>query len=173
MMSHFNLKSLAFYGTAIAAVVILFRVVSAYGEANLKAPPPVGEHYRINAQNLPGCLKSDALLLNIKQSGIYLNGSLLPANSSTQVETIAEEKPSLSGQLSYPQLSLSGSVPWVTNCNNAGGQANGSKDTISVKIQGVVQGETIRGQITLNSVPTAAEFTAQREAPTKQPGKEH
>lgn len=39
MSSHFSPKSLLFYGTMIGSVAILFRVVSGYGEANLKAPP--------------------------------------------------------------------------------------------------------------------------------------
>jgi hypothetical protein len=172
-MSHFNLKSLTFYGVAIAAVVILFNVVTAYGKANLKAQPKIDGRYRISAENLPGCLKSDALLLNIKQSGIYLNGSILPAQKNTQLETLAEEKPSLNGELSHPKLSLSGSLPWVSSCNNAAVQANASGHPLSVKIQGIVQGETLTGQITLSSMPMAAEFTAGRETPVEKPGNEH
>lgn len=168
-MSHFNLKSLAFYGIAIGSVVLLFNAVTAYGNANLKAPAKIGSRYRINAQNLPGCLKSEALFLDIQQSGIYLSGFLLPAKNNPQLETLAAEKPSLTGQLSYPNLDLSGSVPWVPNCH----QPNGSGRPIRVKIQGVVQGEILTGQIVLNSTPIVAEFTAQREALKKQPGQEH
>ena len=164
-MSHFSLKSLSFYAVTIGSVVLLFNGVTAYGEANLKGPPKMDGRYRINAQNLPGCLKADALLLNIKQSGIYLNGSLLPTQKNTQLETLAEEKPSLNGQLSHPKLSLSGPVPWVPNCNNAVRQADASEQALSVNIQGVVQGKTITGQISLNSTPTKAEFIAQLEAP--------
>ena len=164
-MSHFSLKSLSFYAVTIGSVVLLFNGVTAYGEANLKGPPKMDGRYRINAQNLPGCLKADALLLNIKQSGIYLNGSLLPTQKNTQLETLAEEKPSLNGQLSHPKLSLSGPVPWVPNCNNAVRQADASGQALSVNIQGVVQGKTITGQISLNSTPTKAEFIAQLEAP--------
>jgi len=172
-MSHFNLKSLTFYGVAIGSVVILFNVVTAYGKANLKAQPKIAGRYRISAENLPGCLKSDALLLNIKQSGIYLNGSILPAQKNTQLETLAEEKPSLNGELSHPKLSLSGSLPWVSSCNNAAVQADVSGHPLSVKIQGIVQGETLTGQITLSSMPMAAEFTAGRETPVEKPGNEH
>lgn len=63
---------------AISSVVVLFKVVTAYGETNLKAPPAIGGPYRISTQNLPGCLKANRLVLNIKQSSIYLFGSLLP-----------------------------------------------------------------------------------------------
>jgi hypothetical protein len=170
MMSHFNLKSLAFYGVAIGSVVLLFRVVSVYGEANLKAPPAVGGSYRISAQNLPGCLKSDTLVLDIKQSGTYLFGSLLPGKTDAKTATMAEEKPSLTGRLSTQQLSIEGPIPWVSSCNKPVAQADGSGGTISVKIQGVINEETLDGQIALSSTPTAAEFTAQREAPVEQAG---
>ncbi len=172
-MSHFNLKSLTFYGGAIGVVVVLFNVVTAYGKTNLKAPPNIDGRYRLSAQNLPGCLQSDALVLNIKQSGIYLNGSLLPAQTNTHIETLAQEKPSLNGEFKSPNLSVSGSVPWVSSCKNATGEAEASGHPLSVNIQGVVQGETLTGQITLSSMPSAAEFTAQRETPVEQPGKEH
>ncbi|HEY9636217.1 MAG TPA: hypothetical protein V6D14_22615 [Coleofasciculaceae cyanobacterium] len=172
-MSHFSLKTLTFYGVAIGSVVILFRVVSAYGETSLKAPPPIGGSYRISAQNLPECLKSDTLVLNINQSGVYLFGSLLPGKADTQIATVAEEKPSLTGRLSNnQQLSLSGPAPWVTSCN-APKQADTSEGTISVKIQGVVKGETLAGQIRLSSTSAPAEFTAQREAPVEQAGNKH
>ncbi len=165
-MSHFNLKSLTFYGVAIGSVVVLFKVVTAYGNTSLKAPLPIGGSYRIPAQNLPGCLKSDALVLNVKQSGIYLFGSLLPAKIDVKTATIAEEKPSLTGRLSNQQLLLKGSTPGIIQCNKPVGQSDGGSDRI--KIRGVVKGATLSGQIMLNSTPTTAEFTAQREAAVEQ-----
>ena len=168
-MSHFSLKSLTFYGVAISLVVVLFKVVSAWGETNLKAPPAIGGSYKINAQKLPGCLKSDALVLDIKQSGIYLFGSLLSAKTDVQKATVAEEKPSLNGHYSNQKLSLEGSVPWITKCN----KADGSGGTLSVKIQGVVKGKTLTGQIALSSKSAAAQFTAQQEEPVEQSGNKH
>lgn len=172
-MSHFSLKSLSFYGVAIGSVVLLFNGVTAYGEANLKAPPKMDGRYRISAQNLPGCLKADALLLNIKQSGIYLNGSILPAKKNPQLETLAQEKPSLNGEFKSPNLSLSGSAPWIASCNNAVRQAEASGQPLSVKIQGIVKGKTLTGQISLSSMPIVAEFTAEQEIQEKQAGSEH
>ncbi len=169
MMSHFNLKSFTLYSLTIGAVVVLFKVVSAFGETNLKAPPAIGGSYQINAQKLPGCLKLDALVLDIKQSGIYLFGSLLPAKTDVKTATVAEEKPSLNGRYNNQQLILEGPVPWVTQCN----RADGSGGTISVKIQGVVKGKTLAGKIALSSTPAAAEFTAQQEEPVEQPGNKH
>ncbi|HAA27539.1 MAG TPA: hypothetical protein DCE56_07510 [Cyanobacteria bacterium UBA8553] len=117
-------------GIMLGSSVVLFKVVSAYGETHLKAPPAIGGSYQINAQKLPGCLKSDALVLDIKQFGVYLFASLLPAKTDDQKTTIAEEKPSMNGRFNNQQLSLEGSVPWITKCN----KADGSRGTISVKI---------------------------------------
>lgn len=172
-MSHFNLKSLAFYGVAIGSVVVLFKVVTAYGETRLKAPPPIGGAYRISAQNLPGCLQSDELVLDIQQSGIYLFGSLLPTTINEKAATVAEEKPSLTGNFQNQQLHLEGSIPWISGCNASVKQANGAAGSNWVKIQGVVKGETLVGQIALSSTPTATEFTAQREARAEQSRSKH
>ncbi|HBB30292.1 MAG TPA: hypothetical protein DDZ80_32795, partial [Cyanobacteria bacterium UBA8803] len=157
-MSHFNLKSLTFYGTAISSVVILFKVVTAYGNTNLKAPASMGGSYRIGSQNLPGCLQSDALVLDIQQSGIYLFGSLLPGDAKVEQVTSAKKKPTLSGQLINQQLSLEGSVTSISRCHSAVGAGEHNR----VKIQGVVQGKTLVGQIQLNSTP-ALEFRAERK----------
>lgn len=167
-MGHFNFKSLAFYGVAIGAVLLLFEVVTAYGEANLKAPAPIDGRYRLSyTQNLPKCPKSDALVLTIQQSGIYLNGSLLPAQTNAQQPTSAEEKPSMTGQLSNQQLSLSGTVPRSTFCINAVPQANDNSFS-SVRIQSRVEGKNLEGKITLNGIPEAIGFTAQRESPVQE-----
>ena len=160
-MSHFNLKSLSFYGVAIGSVVILFNVVSAYGESKLKAPPAIDGRYRISAENLPECLKSQALILNIQQSGIYLSGSLLSAGNRAHSETTAEENPSLTGLWQNEQLNLSGSVPHVTTCNNP-----------AVTIQGRLEEKNIAGKMHLSSIPGKVEFTAQPE-PVQQQKKEH
>lgn len=176
MMGHFNFKSLAFYGVAIGSVLLLFEVVTAYGEANLKASAPIDGRYRLTlAQNLPSCLKSDALVLTIQQSGIYLNGSLLPAQTNAQMPTSAQNKPSLTGQTGNQQLSLSGTVPSSTFCNNPDSQALAiarPKDNpfSSVRIQSRVEGEKLEGKMTGSGIPEAIGFTAQRETPA-QPSK--
>lgn len=167
-MGHFNFKSLAFYGVAIGAVLLLFEVVTAYGETNLKAPAPIDGRYRLSyTQNLPKCPKSDALVLTIQQSGIYLNGSLSPAQTNAQQPTSAEEKPSMTGQLINQQLSLSGTVPQSTFCIKAVPQANDNSSS-SVRIQSRVEGKNLEGKITLNGIPEAIGFTAQRESPAQE-----
>jgi hypothetical protein len=172
MSSHFNFKSLAFYGVAIGSVLVLFNVVTTYGEAKLKAPAPIDGRYPLSYTQKPDCKKSDALVLTIEQSGIYLNASLLPAQSNTQQPTSAKKKPSLTGQLSNQQLILAGTVPNSTLCNNPVSQAEMSarpqaNSSSSVKIQSRVEGENLEGQITLSGIPEAIGFTAQRETPVQ------
>ncbi|MFB2923488.1 hypothetical protein [Aerosakkonema funiforme] len=159
-MSHFNFKSFTFYGLAIGFVVLLFKVVTTYGH-NLKAPPPIQGRYRIIAQNLPKCLASDELLLNIQQSGIYLNGSLLTAdknvessNVTSASQTSVQEKPSLFGLWQNQQFTLSGTTNKFISCERK----------INVTIQAFVKGETLNGKMTLTSAAQPIEFTAQREA---------
>lgn len=170
-MSHFNLKSLAFYGGAIGAVVVLFSVVTAYGKAHLNAPPAVTGRYRLNAQNLPGCLKAEALVLTIDQSGEYLHGSLLPGNTVEKKAT--QKKLTLEGELQNQQLTLSGPVPQLTSCNKSVNSGDASPRSSSVKIQGRLEGKILAGQIAVNSIPQPAEFTAQLEPSEEQAGNKH
>lgn len=165
-MKHFNFKSLGFYGGAIVGVVVLFQAVTTYGEANLKAPASIDGRYRLSYnQNLPNCAKSDTPVLTIEQSGIYLNGFLLPANVDTKQEKGGKQKPSLTGQISNQQLSLIGTVSSSTLCNKPVSQAESTSS--SVRIQSQVEGENLSGKITLSGIPEAIGFTAQREAPVQ------
>ena len=165
MMNHFNFKSLAFYGVAIASVLILFKVVTAYGETNLKAPAPISGSYRMKlAQNLSICPKSSELLLDIQQSGIYLNGSLLPASVDAQQASSSEKRPSLTGKISNQQLTLAGTVPNSTFCNNQPQQ---------VSIQSLLHKENLAGKLTLNTIPQSIAFTAQRLAPAQEKSSSH
>ena len=157
MKNHFKIQSLMFYGIAIGSVLILFKVVSAYGETNLKAPTSIDGFYRLTlAQNLPNCPNSSNLILDIQQSGIYLNGSLLPASSNTQQARSGEKSPSLTGKISNQQLNLAGIVPISTFCNSQSQQ---------VSIQSLVQKENLLGKLTLNTIPTEFKFTAKRLPP--------
>jgi hypothetical protein len=154
-MNHFNFKSLAFYGVAISSVLLLFKTVSAYGENNLKAPPPVNGQYRLTlAENLPNCEKSDTLTLNIEQSGIYLNVSVLSANPNADTN----EKRSLAGLLRNQQLNLSGKVSKSILCNIPRPQ-NDPLNSVTIQMQLVDKGN-ITGQLTVNGIPQTLKFTA-------------
>jgi len=168
-MNHLSLKSLAFYGIAIGSVSLLFKVVTAYGETNLKAPPAIAGSYRFDAKNLPECLKSDALVLTIEQSGVYLSGNLRSGNSEVDREKIAEEKPSLVGKWENQGLSLSGAVPNLAGCSDS--RAIGKNS--SVKLRGIVDGESLKGKISLTDRAAATDFTAQREVAAKPQKQEH
>lgn len=164
----FNFKSLAFYGGAIAGVVVLFEFVTKYGETYLKAPPLIEGRYPLTFAQKPDCLKSDALVLTIQQSGSYLSASLLPINANAPRATSASEKPFLTGQLSNQHLNISGADK-VKICNNAVSQTeiidhSTDNQPSFVNIQGRVEGKTLQGQIKLSSISQAIEFTAQRES---------
>ncbi|MHC5599748.1 MAG: hypothetical protein ACYTXC_28090 [Nostoc sp.] len=154
-MNHFNFKSLAFYGVAIISVLVLFKTVSAYGEKNLKAPPIVNGRYRLTlAENLPNCEKSDTLTLNIEQSGIYLNASVLPANANADTD----EKHSLAGILKNQQLNLSGKVGRSILCNIPQPQ-NDPLNSVTIQMQLVDKG-SMTGELTVNGIPKTLKFTA-------------
>ncbi|WP_017314753.1 hypothetical protein [Mastigocladopsis repens] len=113
---------------AISSVLFLFKVVTAYGESKLKAPPAINSRYGLLFdENLPTCEKSNALLLNIQQSGIYVNGFLLPVNSHTKTSTRSETDSSLTGRLENQQLSLSGNVPRYILCNISSSQTQANR----------------------------------------------
>ncbi|MBD2772455.1 hypothetical protein [Iningainema tapete] len=161
-MHHLNLKSLAFYGVAIGSVLLLFKVVTVYGETKLKAPSQIEENYRLSFQkNLPICEKSDVLMLKIQQSGIYLNGFLLPADATTELFTSTTSNPTLTGRLSNQQLNLSGKVSRTILCNIIGSQTPtniNSFDSVSMLVQ-LVDQKSLNGQMNINGTDTI-EFTA-------------
>lgn len=154
-MNHFNFKSLAFYGVAIGSVLILFKTVTAYGESQLKASPTINSRYRLTlAKNLPNCEQANNLMLNIQQSGIYLNASLLPANTNAETE-----KPlSLTGLLKNQQLQLSGKIDQSILCN----KPQSEKDPVETVIvqMALVDKSNISGQLKVNSIPQTLGFTA-------------
>jgi hypothetical protein len=166
MKNHFKLQSLVFYGVAISSVLLLFKVVTAYGETNLKAPAPIEGRYRLSLdQNLPNCLELSDLVLDIQQSGIYLNGSLLPADSNAQQTKSGKKRPSLTGKLSNQQLQLSGSVPISNICNRPV-----SSNLNAVTIQSQIQKASLAGKLTLAAIGESSKeikFTAQRETPAQ------
>lgn len=157
-MNHLKFQSLAFYGVAIGSVLILFKVVTTYGEANVKAPAPIEGRYRLALEgSIPNCSPVSNLVLGIQQSGIYLNGFLSPAQISQDSSTAAE-KSSLTGALNNQQLLLSGKVPTNLCSNPAAWDAN------SVTIQAQIQKESLAGKLVL-SASKEFKFTALRENP--------
>jgi hypothetical protein len=161
-MPKFNVKTLMFYGVMIGSVIVLFKAVTAYGETNLKAPPPIDGGYRINANNLPACLKTETLMLIVNQSGIYLGGSLLPVNPNEDIEISVDEKPSLDGRWQKNGLTLSGNMPHLSRCNSSQ----------RVKIEGTIKDNILSGKISLNSDNQMVEFRGKREKIVKETKKQ-
>ncbi|WGV24887.1 hypothetical protein [Halotia branconii] len=154
-MNHFNFKSLAFYGVALGSVLLLFKAVTAYGETNLQASTIIGDRYRLTFnENLPNCGTSNPLMLNIQQSGIYLNASFLPANTNADTK-----KPlSLTGNLKNHQLSLSGKIDTDIFCDLPDPHKGSQKSAI---IQMQLRDQLpITGQLNVNGIPQPLKFTA-------------
>ncbi|UNU26673.1 hypothetical protein [Microcoleus vaginatus] len=159
MMNHLSLKSLAFYGIAIGSASLLFKVVTAYGETNLNAPPALAGNYRFDPNNLPECLKSDVLVLTIEQSGVYLSGNLRSGSREGREKT-AQGKASLLGKWETQGLNLSGAVPNLAGCSDSTATGQNS----SVKMRGIIEQESLKGKISLTDGAAATDFTAPREA---------
>lgn len=160
MSSHFSFKSLSFYAVAVGSVLLLFNAVTAYGESRLKAPSAIGGRYRLAfANSLPSCAKLEPLLLVIDQSGVYANGVILPASTTTENPMSAEERLTLTGSFRNRQLNLSGTVPQSVLCNQS--SASGTK---AIAINSRIEENTIVGEIALDSQPQKTQFTAQKQA---------
>lgn len=159
MSSYF--KSIAFYGVAICLVLLLFSIVTSYGEANLKAPTAIDGRYHFSYSPKRNCSSPNPLVLTIGQSGIYLNGFFsVDADAAHQVKA-SEQQSSLTGQLNNQQLNLTGTVLNSTLCNNLVSQAHATSHVI---IQSQIEGANLQGQITLSGIPGRIDFTAQKEA---------
>jgi hypothetical protein len=161
-MSHFNVKTLSFYSIAIGSVLLLFKVVSTYGETKLNAAPNIDGSYQfLQAQDLPDCLQGQQLKLNIEQSGIYLFGNLEVAllgkttgvydNRAVQLQSKPGSvvKIPLSGDLKDHQVIMSGK-----------GNVPGCEAQLQLAIQGKHENHNLVGQIKDNLSQTEGTFSA-------------
>jgi hypothetical protein len=170
-MKHSSMsKHVLFYVVIIGSVLVLFQLVSTYGESNLKAPPNVNGRY-LSASPPPGCLDGDRLVLTIQQSGIYLNGFVnlgqdsMPQNAA-ESESTSEAKPSLTGLWKPEQLTLAGETD-VLDCV-ANKQSSSSSAASTVTVQGQVKADAVfTGQLSVEGSPQPWQFTAQRQAAAK------
>jgi hypothetical protein len=157
-MHHFNVKSLTFYTIAITSVMLVFKVVTAYGESQLKAPKSVfGKYYITLAENLSNC-KKNTLVLDIQQSGIFLNASLSSTPSNQEISTHREKTYSLNGKFNNNSFSLSGRVDNTRLCNAI-------PETLQASL--VPEGG-LSGQITFKDVPKSIKFNAILQKPQEQ-----
>lgn len=159
-MSHFSKKSLLFYGVAISSVLLLFKVVSTYGENKLHAASKIGGNYKlVDSQNLHKCLQEKKLTLNIEQSGIYLFGHLVVADLSGKQKTV--EIP-LSGDFKEPTIIMAGI-----------GSPDGCNSPLQLAIQGQKQNTNLVGTIQEMASGTEGIFTANYQPPKSKPSEDH
>jgi hypothetical protein len=170
-----KLKSLIFYTIAIASVLVLFKIVTNYGENNLKAPVAISGRYRLTElENLSNCQKPDSLILNIQQSGMFLNGSLLSATNTKEISHTNENNLSLIGKLNNQQLTISGKVRKTILCNNPTQPSANKKsqpDDLNLFILQaslIPQGGFV-GTITGNEISKPIKFSAIRDKSEEQP----
>ncbi len=152
------------YGVAIASVVILFKVVTNYGEANLQAHPNINGRYRLIGAKLPPCFQAKPVILTIQQSGVYLNGNL--SNVETKTNSSLKEKLPLKGKWQNQQLQLSGLLPAKQICESLLAQSP-TNDNLLVNIQADLpnykpeENSQIKGQITIDKLGEKLDFTTQ------------
>jgi hypothetical protein len=169
-MSHFNVKTLSFYGIAISSVLLLFKVVSAYGETKLNAAVDIDGSYQFSqVANLPDCLQGKQLNLNIEQSGVYLFGNLEVAspgetsggdvNSAIQPQSKSERavKIPFNGDFNNNQVVMSGKGN-VANCDSE----------LQLTIQGERENNNLVGQIQDNLAKTEGAFVARYQKPASE-----
>ena len=137
-MSHFNQKSLIFYGVAIGAVVILFRLVTWYGTTHLRAPASIYGDYGLTLGPSPQCAQPSPLVLTIQQSGTYLNGRLEVVDLDRPPHREEGVVLPLKGQWQPPAVNLQGRLARVNVCG---------QKLDSVELSGVWSGDTLVGQI--------------------------
>lgn len=155
MSNTFNFKFLTISGVAIATVIIIFKTVTAYGENNLSATSLINKTYHLTlSKNLTNCEKINTLVLNIQQSGIYLNASLQPLTNQQNIEN----PPSLTGLLNNQQLELSGKIDNSIFCQIPD-KSNNQTQQITLQISQINQ-KNIHGKITINNLSQTLEFTA-------------
>lgn len=106
--------NLVFYTVTLLTVLGLFQITTAYGEANLKAPPNLNGRYLTDAA-APGCPTNSRLALTIQQSGRYLNAALELDKASDAARISAPKTLGLRGSWRQ-QIYLAGSAPDLAAC---------------------------------------------------------
>lgn len=161
-MSNFNRKTASFYGITIVFVLILFKVITAYGEANLKPSPTIGGSYKLAIVPQANCSNPEKLLLVIEQSGVYLGATLLPNDSSQALVEYPKFFP-LRGKWKEAQLTLTGTIANLHICGSPSLATASSQQKnlpTTIEIQAAFSGESLQGQMTLNSQAESLKFTA-------------
>jgi hypothetical protein len=151
-LSHFDRKSLIFYGVAISSVVTLFSVVSRYGTTRLQAPTAIGGNYQLQIEPSEQCSEPPSLQLRLQQSGVFVNGALVADSTEAKSAEAGGEPFNLDGSWRSPDLNLVGRSPAMTVCG---------QPVESVAIAGTHEGESFSGQLTFAGLPAPLTFESQ------------
>jgi hypothetical protein len=160
----------AFYGGMVLFVVVLLQAVTAYGERNLKAQPNISGRY-VSTTAPPGCPDRDRLVLDVQQSGIYLNVFLMmqQADSIQPTETNSEKHPTFTGTWQHPQVSLAGKTDVFAGCTTATAPGTAAIATLQGEVTAQPEGQFV-GQLKLDNGALGNEpwqFQAQKQAKPK------
>lgn len=143
-------KFLAFYGSTLVLVLLLFRWITTYGEANLQAPPNLSGRY-MSTTVPPGCPADYQLVLTLEQSGIYLNGDLALEQGQQTVRSAAHA-PTLKGRWQKGQIALTGRTSAFATCSTSTDRRN-NRVTVQGNLTHPSAGDTAEpmftGQLTL------------------------
>ncbi|OUC16504.1 MAG: hypothetical protein B0A82_01130 [Alkalinema sp. CACIAM 70d] len=163
-MHFLNKTSLIFYASAITLVVTLFMIVTRYGEANLKAEKKIAGKYTIatsSSKTLNG------QVLELDQSGIYLNGGLYAATIAQddrqmpKVYSLSGSKQGalwvLSGTTSAAACASTDSAPEFTR------QQGQIATTLTLTIEAAPSPTIVQGQLTCPTPTPSVSFTAQKQ----------
>lgn len=152
-------KFLIFYAAATGAVITLFTLTTAYGEAHLRAQEPIGGQYEMAPSALPPCLQAlvpasktelttapmtapttaptaPSVLLVLQQSGRYVTGELLPGDASAEQLKTATQRPTWMGQWRDRRLVLT---------------ANLSQCRQPLTLDGTLENAQLRGTLSLGA----------------------
>jgi hypothetical protein len=113
----------------------------------------------IFGEKLPDCNQPDIAILNIHQSGVYLNGSLLSTNNNTQKTYNTEIHPTLSGRYKNKNISLSGQVLNSVICKNANSENKDNYKTVNIQMQ-IHKQDNLSGQITVSGMNKPIKISA-------------
>ncbi|MFB2770915.1 hypothetical protein ACE1AT_16720 [Pelatocladus sp. BLCC-F211] len=138
----------------------MFKTVTTYGENNLKAPLSLKENYSlIFGEKLPDCNQPDTVILNIHQSGVYLNGLFVPANLNSQQISTIKEHPTLTGRYKNQNISLSGQIPNYLLCKNTDAVDKKAQRIVNLQMQ-IEKQDNLTGQISISGINKAIKVSA-------------
>jgi hypothetical protein len=165
-MSHFNVKNISFYGVAISSVLILFKVVSNYGEAKLNAAANINGRYQFApVVNLPDCLQGKQLNLKIEQSGIYLFGQLDVVVPSGETPGVDDASRAVRASTKVAEIPLSGDFKDNQVIMSGKSQLEGCDARLQLALQGKREQQNLVGQIKDSVAQTEGSFVAKYVEP--------